>query len=94
MTVNVKLDTSQTVIRLQYSSVLSFFFPWGCRCSSEVMRFKDELDMMRFLCKDFWLATFLKQIDNLRTNHQVSDKAYKKPATCMCFSSVLEIQNF
>ncbi|XP_065174855.1 trafficking protein particle complex subunit 6b-like [Sycon ciliatum] len=40
------------------------------RCSADTMRFKDELDMMRFLCKDFWLATFMKQIDNLRTNHQ------------------------
>ncbi|XP_062408712.1 trafficking protein particle complex subunit 6B, like [Sardina pilchardus] len=32
--------------------------------------FKDELDVMKFLCKDFWTNIFRKQIDNLRTNHQ------------------------
>lgn len=32
--------------------------------------FKDELDLLKFICKDFWGAIFRKQIDNLRTNHQ------------------------
>lgn len=36
----------------------------------ESTRFKDELDTVKFLCTDFWSAIFLKQIDNLRTNHQ------------------------
>ena len=27
---------------------------------------------MKFICKDFWTCLFKKQIDNLRTNHQVS----------------------
>uniref|UniRef100_A0A914RW67 Uncharacterized protein n=1 Tax=Parascaris equorum TaxID=6256 RepID=A0A914RW67_PAREQ len=27
---------------------------------------------MKFLCKEFWTAAFGKQVDNLRTNHQVS----------------------
>ena len=31
---------------------------------------KDELDLLKFICKDFWGAIFRKQIDNLRTNHQ------------------------
>uniref|UniRef100_A0A8D2PW39 Trafficking protein particle complex 6B n=1 Tax=Zosterops lateralis melanops TaxID=1220523 RepID=A0A8D2PW39_ZOSLA len=46
-------------------------------CFSEVKildeytaRFKDELDIMKFICKDFWTTVFKKQIDNLRTNHQ------------------------
>ena len=39
--------------------------------------FKDELDMMKFICKDFWTQVFRKQIDNLRTNHQVN--SLKKP---------------
>lgn len=26
---------------------------------------------MKFICKDFWTCVFKKQIDNLRTNHQV-----------------------
>lgn len=27
---------------------------------------------MKFICKDFWTCVFKKQIDNLRTNHQVA----------------------
>lgn len=33
-------------------------------------RFKDELDMIKFICKEFWTSIYKKQIDNLRTNHQ------------------------
>lgn len=33
-------------------------------------RFKDELDCVKFICKEFWSSIFKKQIDNLRTNHQ------------------------
>ncbi|CAI9727101.1 Hypothetical predicted protein [Octopus vulgaris] len=32
-------------------------------------RYKDELDTMKFICKDFWMAVYKKQVDNLRTNH-------------------------
>ncbi|XP_061781976.1 trafficking protein particle complex subunit 6B, like isoform X1 [Nerophis lumbriciformis] len=32
--------------------------------------FKDELDVMKFVCKDFWTKVFRRQVDNLRTNHQ------------------------
>lgn len=27
---------------------------------------------MKFICKDYWTCVFKKQIDNLRTNHQVT----------------------
>ena len=27
---------------------------------------------MKYICKDFWTAVYKKQIDNLRTNHQVN----------------------
>ncbi|KAI3357330.1 hypothetical protein L3Q82_015479, partial [Scortum barcoo] len=40
------------------------------RLTKETARFKDELDVMKFICKDFWTSVFKKQIDNLRTNHQ------------------------
>uniref|UniRef100_A0A0B7A0W2 Trafficking protein particle complex subunit 6B n=1 Tax=Arion vulgaris TaxID=1028688 RepID=A0A0B7A0W2_9EUPU len=40
------------------------------RFTKECSRFKDELDTMKFLCKDFWNLVYKKQIDNLRTNHQ------------------------
>lgn len=32
-------------------------------------RFKTELDVIKFICKEFWSAVYKKQIDNLRTNH-------------------------
>ncbi|XP_026873373.1 trafficking protein particle complex 6b-like [Electrophorus electricus] len=40
------------------------------RFTKDYPTFKDELDIMKFLCKDFWSSIFRKQIDNLRTNHQ------------------------
>ncbi|KAA0707249.1 Trafficking protein particle complex subunit 6B [Triplophysa tibetana] len=40
------------------------------RFTKDTPRFKDELDVMKFICKDFWTSVFKKQIDNLRTNHQ------------------------
>uniref|UniRef100_A0A8C6QDB4 Trafficking protein particle complex 6B n=1 Tax=Nannospalax galili TaxID=1026970 RepID=A0A8C6QDB4_NANGA len=40
------------------------------RLTKDTARFKDELDIMKFICKDFWTTVFKKQIDNLRTNHQ------------------------
>ncbi|XP_041860227.1 trafficking protein particle complex subunit 6b [Melanotaenia boesemani] len=40
------------------------------RLTKDTPRFKDELDIMKFICKDFWTCVFRKQIDNLRTNHQ------------------------
>jgi len=30
----------------------------------------DILDVMKWICKDLWSALFLKNIDNLRTNHK------------------------
>ncbi|WAR19866.1 TPC6B-like protein [Mya arenaria] len=38
--------------------------------TKDTARFKDDLDIMKFICKDFWSVVFKKQIDNLRTNHQ------------------------
>ncbi|XP_077002767.1 trafficking protein particle complex subunit 6B-like isoform X2 [Tamandua tetradactyla] len=40
------------------------------RFTEDTARFKDELDIMKFICKDFWTTVLKKQIDNLRTNHQ------------------------
>ncbi|XP_043788172.1 trafficking protein particle complex subunit 6b [Apis laboriosa] len=39
------------------------------RLTREWNRFKDELDMIKFICTDFWSSLYHKQIDNLRTNH-------------------------
>jgi hypothetical protein len=32
----------------------------------------DPLEVVKFMCKEFWIAVFKKQVDNLRTNHRVS----------------------
>ncbi|XP_035685775.1 trafficking protein particle complex subunit 6B-like [Branchiostoma floridae] len=40
------------------------------RFTKDSSRFKDELDIMKFICKDFWTSVYKKQVDNLRTNHQ------------------------
>lgn len=42
------------------------------RLTRDSPSFKDELDVMKFICKDFWTKVFRRQIDNLRTNHQVN----------------------
>ncbi|KAJ3195469.1 Trafficking protein particle complex subunit 6B [Irineochytrium annulatum] len=40
------------------------------RITKERPRFVDSLDIVKFICKDFWIAVFKKQIDNLKTNHR------------------------
>ncbi|KAJ2928567.1 hypothetical protein H1R20_g8516, partial [Candolleomyces eurysporus] len=43
--------------------------------------FDDTLEVMKFICKDVWVALFDKQVDNLRTNRrgmfQLSDAMFK-----------------
>ena len=41
------------------------------RLTLEKPRFSDNLEAVKFICKDFWTAMFKKQIDNLKTNHKV-----------------------
>lgn len=31
----------------------------------------EPLDVIKFVCKDFWILIFKKQIDKLQTNHRV-----------------------
>ncbi|XP_066229834.1 trafficking protein particle complex subunit 6A isoform X1 [Saccopteryx leptura] len=42
----------------------------GERLPREMLPFREELDVLKFLCKDLWVAVFQKQMDSLRTNHQ------------------------
>uniref|UniRef100_A0A2I3SVX2 Trafficking protein particle complex subunit 6A n=2 Tax=Pan TaxID=9596 RepID=A0A2I3SVX2_PANTR len=42
----------------------------GERLPRETLAFREELDVLKFLCKDLWVAVFQKQMDSLRTNHQ------------------------
>ncbi len=67
------------------SNIESIGFSTGYRLVEKITRehpkFKDELDLMKFVCKDYWTCIFRKQIDNLRTNHQgvyvLQDKSFK-----------------
>ncbi|XP_015114187.1 trafficking protein particle complex subunit 6b [Diachasma alloeum] len=51
------------------------------RLTREWTRFKDELDMIKFICTDFWSSLYQKQIDNLKTNHHgtymLQDNAFR-----------------
>lgn len=49
------------------------------RYTKDRPRLGDTLEVIKFLCKDFWTAVFKKQVDNLRTNHRVGvvDEAEK-----------------
>ncbi|ROT38815.1 transport protein particle component [Sodiomyces alkalinus F11] len=40
------------------------------RFSRDRPRFNDNLDVIKFLCKDLWFLVFRKQVDNLKTNHR------------------------
>jgi hypothetical protein len=35
------------------------------------MRLIEQLDIIKFICKEFWKEVFNKSIDNLKTNHKV-----------------------
>ncbi len=41
------------------------------RFSRERARLVEPLDIIKFICKDFWTHVFKKQIDKLQTNHRV-----------------------
>ncbi|KAI9219984.1 NO signaling/Golgi transport ligand-binding domain-containing protein [Blastocladiella britannica] len=40
------------------------------RLAKDHPRFKDTLDVVKFICKEVWMALFGKQVDNLKTNHR------------------------
>ncbi|PIO74947.1 transport protein particle component, Bet3 [Teladorsagia circumcincta] len=40
------------------------------RVSKDAPKLLTELEVVKFICKEFWSAMFGKQVDNLRTNHQ------------------------
>jgi len=57
-------------------------------------RFNDQLDCVKFICKDFWQSLYKKQVDNLRTNHRgvyVLHDSKFKPLTHVSLESSLPI---
>lgn len=41
------------------------------RSAKDRPRMLEPLDVIKFVCKDFWILIFKKQIDKLQTNHRV-----------------------
>ncbi|KAL4737239.1 transport protein particle component [Aspergillus similis] len=60
------------------------------RFSQDRPRFTDNLDIIKFLCKDLWMTLFKKQVDNLKTNHRgvyvLTDNSFR-PFAKMSMSS-------
>ncbi|GLI71679.1 hypothetical protein VaNZ11_016961 [Volvox africanus] len=40
------------------------------RYTRDKTRLGDTLEIIKFVCKEFWQALFKKQVDNLKTNHR------------------------
>ncbi|GJQ08310.1 hypothetical protein GpartN1_g101.t1 [Galdieria partita] len=54
---------------------------WLEKLAEGTPHFSTELDKVKFICKEFWIATFQKQVDNLKTNNKgtyvLSDKRFR-----------------
>lgn len=69
------------------------------RYSKDKARLGDTLEVIKFICKDFWLAVFKKQVDNLKTNHRVrahqpaaATAAAKHEQQLLCFFLVAALE--
>ena len=62
------------------------------RASRDTPRFKNELDAVVFICKQLWMLAFNKQIDNLKTNHQVRGSRGRGPGTSEVYSLAAVLQ--
>jgi len=63
------------------------------RFSRDRPRFADNLDVIKFLCKDLWTILFRKQVDNLKTNHRVCQRRLLDPRDKADFSCVIARAN-
>ena len=81
------------------SALLFCFIMFFCRFTKERPRFSDELEIMKFVCKEVWQELFQHQADKLQTNHAVSNRllpllsSFLQPF-CFCFSFAVEISAF
>lgn len=41
------------------------------RYTMDRLRFNENLEIIKFICREFWTTLFLKQVDSLRTNRKV-----------------------
>ena len=49
------------------------------RYTKDSPRFTEMLDIIKFICKDFWFEVYRKQIDKLQTNNRVPPPASGPP---------------
>eukprot|EP00753_Platysulcus_tardus_P007671 PLAT15365.1.p1 GENE.PLAT15365.1~~PLAT15365.1.p1 ORF type:complete len:181 (+),score=59.71 PLAT15365.1:48-545(+) len=60
------------------------------RATKERALFVNTLDVMKFICKDFWRVVFQKQVDKLQTNHRgvfvLQDYSFSWLTTLSCAS--------
>lgn len=51
------------------------------RYTRDRQRLAEQLELMKFICRDFWTEVFRKQVDGLRTNHKgtfvLKDNAFR-----------------
>lgn len=67
-----RLVEKYPILSFSFSFLIhSFILFTFVRTSQDRNRFQNTLDVIKFLCKDFFIETFGKQVDNLRTNHRV-----------------------
>lgn len=56
------------------------------RYTKDKPRFTDTLEIIKFICKDFWMEVYRKQIDKLQTNNRgvymLQDNAHPVLARC------------
>eukprot|EP00002_Diphylleia_rotans_P036658 TRINITY_DN8101_c0_g1_i2.p1 TRINITY_DN8101_c0_g1~~TRINITY_DN8101_c0_g1_i2.p1 ORF type:complete len:114 (-),score=23.49 TRINITY_DN8101_c0_g1_i2:47-388(-) len=70
----ISLETPYTKLELMGFRVGQRLIERMCR---DHPRFNDNLEIIKYICKEVWNELFKKQIDNLRTNHRVSHRMNK-----------------
>lgn len=68
-------DVTQPDQELAFYRIERIGFQAGLRLADRLVLghrlFTDQLDIFKYLCKEYWTVLFHKQIDNLKTNHKV-----------------------
>lgn len=68
------MDGSEQSLKLSYRKMEELGYDVGYRfverLAKDRNRFVEELDIIKFLCKDIWNHIFRKQVDKLQTNHK------------------------
>ena len=54
------------------SQTMPTYYKFCSRYTRDKARLGQTLEVIKFICKDFWQAVFRKQVDNLKTNHRVT----------------------